>query len=133
MSTPNYPLALALAAAGWSNHETARRLNACASHAGYRGIAVDHTRVGRWIRRGERPRPPIPALLAELLSEHLGQLHTPEELRLTQNRPLRINLEHTEHRSLATAAAAANLRPEEFVRALIRAAVQRPGIEQPDG
>lgn len=60
MNTPNYPLAVAIAAAGWSNGETARRINVRAQRDGHRGVAVDHSRVGRWIRRGEKPRPPVP-------------------------------------------------------------------------
>ncbi|MEU8868987.1 hypothetical protein [Streptomyces umbrinus] len=87
MSTPNYPLAVALASIGWGNGETARRINAHAQQQGHHGIAVDRSRVGRWIRHGEKPRPPVPALLAELLTEHLGKLYTPEALGLAPGRP----------------------------------------------
>ncbi|GAB2990260.1 hypothetical protein GCM10023080_065030 [Streptomyces pseudoechinosporeus] len=55
MSTPNYPLALALASAGWGNGETARRINARAQQEGHRSVAVDRSRVGRWIRHGGGP------------------------------------------------------------------------------
>jgi hypothetical protein len=63
MNTPNYSLALALATAGWTSSETARRINARAKQEGHHSVAVDRSRVGRWIRRGEKPRPPVPELL----------------------------------------------------------------------
>ncbi|MEV5774207.1 hypothetical protein AB0L49_23605 [Streptomyces antimycoticus] len=120
MSTPNYSLAVALAAARWSNHETARRINERAAQHGHRHIAVHHTRVGRWIRLGEKPNPPVPELLAALLTEHLGQLHTPQSLRLLRARHLRIPLEELEHLVLIQRATAANLSVEDYVRGLIR-------------
>jgi hypothetical protein len=123
MSTPNYALALALATAGWSNAATARQINTYATTRGYRGIAVDTARVGRWIRCGQRPRPPVPQLLADLLSEHLGERHTPQSLELIRTRDLRVPLEEAEHCALLRKAAAANLRPEEYALALLRSAL----------
>ncbi|MEU1628197.1 hypothetical protein ABZ746_23275 [Streptomyces sp. NPDC020096] len=123
MSTPNYALALALSAAGWSNAETARQINSYAVHRGYRGVAVDTARVGRWIRCGERPRPPVHQLLADLLSAHLAQPYTPQSLGLVRARDLRIPLEEAEHAALLHRAAAANLPPEEYARALLRSAL----------
>ncbi|MFG2022313.1 hypothetical protein [Streptomyces sp. NPDC048825] len=123
MSTPNYPLALAIATAGWSNHETARLINDRAQQGGYRGVAIDHSRVGRWIRLGEKPRPPVPELLAGLLSERLGQSYTPELLRLAPGRRVRVLLDAAEHEALVAVAAAANVPVEEYVRALLRSAL----------
>ena len=123
MSTPNYALALALSAAGWSNAETARRINDAAIHCGCRGVAVDTSRVGRWIRCGERPRSPVPQLLADLLSAHLEQPYTPHSLGLVRARDLRVPLEESEHAALLRRAAAANLPPEEYARALLRSAL----------
>jgi hypothetical protein len=124
MSTPNYALALALSVVvGWSNAETARQINTYAAHRGHRGVAVDTARVGRWIRCGERPRPPVPHLLADLLSERIGEPRTPQSLHLVRARDLRIPLEEAEHSALLLGARAANLPPEEYARALIRSAL----------
>ncbi|GGL17878.1 hypothetical protein GCM10010094_93430 [Streptomyces flaveus] len=123
MSTPNYPLALALASTSWGNSETARRINARAQREGHRSVAVDRSRVGRWIRQGEKPRPPVPTLLAELLTEHLGQPYTPESLGLAPGRRVRVLLEAAEHEALVAVAAAANVSVEEYVRALLRSAL----------
>ncbi|MGP4051674.1 hypothetical protein [Streptomyces sp. 2A115] len=120
MSTPNYPLALALAWAGWGNSETARRINARAQQEGHRSIAVDRSRVGRWIRHGEKPRPPVPALMAELLTERLGQPYTPESLGLAPGRRVHVLLDPLEHDALMAVAAAANMPVEAYVRALLR-------------
>ncbi|MET7717724.1 hypothetical protein [Streptomyces sp. NPDC005407] len=64
----NPHLALWIAATGLSHGEIARRIAAAAKARGHRQIAPDATRIRRWID-GERPRPPVPALLAEVLSE----------------------------------------------------------------
>ncbi|MGW2287106.1 hypothetical protein [Streptomyces phaeochromogenes] len=120
MSTPNYPLAVALASIGWGNGETARRINAHAQQQGHHGIAVDRSRVGRWIRHGEKPRPPVPALLAELLTEHLGKLYTPSVLGLAPGRRVQLQLDAAEHEALMAVATAANMPVEEYVRSLLR-------------
>ncbi|MET9461956.1 hypothetical protein ABZY05_44195 [Streptomyces canus] len=125
MTTPNYPLALAIATAGWSNHETARLINERAQRDGYRGVAIDHSRVGRWIRFGEKPRPPVPVLLAGLLSERLGQPCTPESLRLAPGRRVHVFLDAAEHEVLVAVATAANVPVEEYVRELLRSALAR--------
>ncbi|MCZ4603333.1 hypothetical protein O3S80_05990 [Streptomyces sp. Lzd4kr] len=124
MREPNYPLALALAQAGWNNSETARRLNRHAAHHGHLGIAVDRSRVSRWIRRGEKPRPPIPRLLAELLTEHLGQPYTPDLLGIGPTRNVLVVLEEQDHQVLARRAAAANLPAHSLAGALLRTALR---------
>ncbi|WP_240512727.1 hypothetical protein [Streptomyces griseoruber] len=53
---------------------------------GHKQIAPDTTRVRRWID-GERPRPPVPALLADVLSQAVGQPLTPGDLGLTATGP----------------------------------------------
>ncbi|MFF1809433.1 Tat pathway signal protein [Streptomyces sp. NPDC058251] len=78
----NPHLALWIAATGLSHGEIARRTTAEAIRRGHRQIAPDATRVRRWID-GERPRPPVPALLAAVLSEAVGQPLTPGDLGLT--------------------------------------------------
>ncbi|MEV5239007.1 Tat pathway signal protein [Streptomyces cinnamoneus] len=78
----NPHLALWVAASGLSHGEIARRIATEAVHRGHRQIAPDTTRVRRWID-GERPRPPVPALLAAVLSEAVGLVLTPGDLGLT--------------------------------------------------
>ncbi|MFF4226553.1 Tat pathway signal protein [Streptomyces abikoensis] len=78
----NPHLALWVAASGLSHGEIARRVAAEAVRRGHRQIAPDATRVRRWID-GERPRPPVPALLAAVLSDAVGQPLTPGGLNLT--------------------------------------------------
>ncbi|MEV0173169.1 Tat pathway signal protein [Streptomyces sp. NPDC050803] len=82
----NPHLALWIAATGLSHGEIARRIAATAKAQGHRQVAPDATRVRRWID-GERPRPPVPALLAEVLSEAAGQPLTLGDLGLTATGP----------------------------------------------
>ncbi|MFJ2111898.1 Tat pathway signal protein [Streptomyces sp. NPDC087850] len=82
----NPHLALWVAASGSSNGEIARRVAAEAVRQGHRQIAPDATRIRRWID-GERPRPPVPALLAAVLSDAVGQPLTPGDLGLTAAGP----------------------------------------------
>ncbi|WP_324797281.1 Tat pathway signal protein [Streptomyces cyaneofuscatus] len=53
---------------------------------GHRQITPDATRVRRWID-GERPRPPVPALIAAVVSEGVGQSLTPGDLGLMATGP----------------------------------------------
>ncbi|MDJ0466083.1 Tat pathway signal protein [Streptomyces sp. H27-C3] len=82
----NAHLELWIAATGLSHGEIARRIAAAAKARGHRQIAPDATRVRRWID-GEKPRPPVPALLAEVLSDMVGQPLTPGDLGLTAAGP----------------------------------------------
>ncbi|WP_046496079.1 hypothetical protein [Streptomyces odonnellii] len=80
--TGNSHLALWIGATGLSQGEIARRIAAEAVRQGHRQIAPDATRVRRWID-GERPRPPVPVLLAAVLSKVVGQPLTPGDLGLS--------------------------------------------------
>ncbi|MFF4716549.1 Tat pathway signal protein [Streptomyces eurythermus] len=82
----NPHLALRIAATGLSHGEIARRIAAEAKAQGHRQVAPDATRVRRWID-GERPRPPVPALLAAVISDAIGQPLTPGDLGLTAAGP----------------------------------------------
>ncbi|MFI2257727.1 Tat pathway signal protein [Streptomyces tubercidicus] len=82
----NPHLALWIAATGLSHCGIARRIAAEAIHRGHRQIAPDATRIRRWID-GERPRPPVPALLAAVISDAVGQPLTPGDLGLTTAGP----------------------------------------------
>ncbi|WP_331739519.1 Tat pathway signal protein (plasmid) [Streptomyces sp. NBC_00015] len=82
----NAHLALWITATGLSHGEIARRIAAEATRQGHRQIAPDATRVRRWID-GERPRPPVPALLAAVLSDAIGQAITAGDLGLAAQGP----------------------------------------------
>ncbi|WP_329266699.1 hypothetical protein [Streptomyces sp. NBC_01451] len=123
LKNPNYTLALALAQAGWNNSETARRINHRAEQTGQRGIAVDRSRVSRWIRHGEKPRHPVPELLATLLTEHLTQPYTPRLLGIAADHSLHISIGETQHHTLQAKAAAANMPAEDYARALLHTAL----------
>ncbi|OEJ61103.1 Tat pathway signal protein [Streptomyces agglomeratus] len=82
----NVQLGLWIAATGLSQGEIARRVASLAQAQGHRQVAPDTTRIRRWID-GERPRPPVPALLAQVLSEAVGQPLTPGDLGLTAAGP----------------------------------------------
>ncbi|RPE39075.1 hypothetical protein EDD90_2031 [Streptomyces sp. Ag109_O5-1] len=125
MRGPNYALALALAEVGWNRSETARRINQRAEEQGHPGVAVDRSRVSRWVRRGECPRPPVPALLADLLTEHLGRVCTPQSLGIARSFGLVVVLNEQEHCALAEHAAAANMPLEHYARALLVGHVAR--------
>lgn len=128
---PNYPLALALAEAGWNNSETARRINRLAQERGVCGVAVDRSRVSRWIRFGEKPRSPVPGLLADLLTTALGRPYTPALLGIGPARTVLVSLEPHEHRALASNAAAANMPVERYVQTLLRSALSGGGSPGP--
>ncbi|PNG23043.1 Tat pathway signal protein [Streptomyces cahuitamycinicus] len=82
----NPDLALWIAATGLSHGEIARLIAAEAKALGHRQIAPDATRIRRWID-GERPRPPVPALLAAVICKAVGQPLTPGDLGLTAAGP----------------------------------------------
>ncbi|MCZ9346255.1 Tat pathway signal protein [Streptomyces sp. TRM76130] len=83
----NPHLALWIAATGLSHGEIARRVAAVSKARGHRQIAPDATRIRRWMD-GEKPRSPVPALLAEVLSDEVGQPLTPGDLGLTAVGPV---------------------------------------------
>lgn len=83
----NAHLSLWTDASGLSHGEIARRIAALGKARGHKQITPDTTRIRRWID-GEKPRPPVPALLAEVLSEAVGQPLTPGDLGLTATGPL---------------------------------------------
>ncbi|GGK00931.1 hypothetical protein GCM10010123_33620 [Pilimelia anulata] len=80
-STPNGALGALIAEAGCSWAGLARRINAAGADEGL-ALRYDYTAVHRWVRKGERPRPPVPALIARVLSERLGRRVTPPDLGL---------------------------------------------------
>lgn len=76
---PNRRLDTLIIEAGFSRKGLARRVVDLAVERGYPAPRYDHTSVRRWLR-GEEPRPPVPALLAEIFSSRLGRPITPADL-----------------------------------------------------
>jgi hypothetical protein len=81
---PNQQLAAVLAEAGASGQSLARRVNALAARVGLR-CTYTHTSVANWTRRGMTPKPPIPQLIAQALSERLTRPVTVGEIGMTQS------------------------------------------------
>jgi hypothetical protein len=78
--------------AGFSHQGLARSLNDLGRARGLTGLRYDHCAVLRWVS-GQRPRDPVPALLAELFSLRLGRPVSPEDLGIpTETTP--IHLDH---------------------------------------
>ncbi|BDT91684.1 hypothetical protein IFM12275_16600 [Nocardia sputorum] len=71
-----------LARSGWSRSELARRVRTLAVDWGEPQIRPDASSVRRWVDDGERPRPPVPAILADLFSAHFGYRVTTYDLGL---------------------------------------------------
>jgi hypothetical protein len=77
--TPNRRLAHYEARSGFSHAELARAVTRRAKAAGEAHICPDGSRVRRWLE-GERPRDPVPRLLAEVFTERLGVPVSPADL-----------------------------------------------------
>lgn len=67
--TPNQALRVLLAEAGWSGADLARAVNALSAAEGT-ALHHDRTTVAHWLA-GSHPRPPVPSLVAEVLSRRL--------------------------------------------------------------
>ncbi|WP_245572412.1 hypothetical protein [Actinokineospora enzanensis] len=65
----------------------ARRINDLGADLGL-ALRYDYTAVHRWVRRGEKPRPPVPELLAQALSEKLGRPVRPGEFGMSDEHSL---------------------------------------------
>jgi hypothetical protein len=78
----NDMLAAMISESGCSFAGLARRVNQLGAMEGH-ALTYDYTAVGRWVKKGEHPRAPVPRLLAGALSELLGRTVTPAELGLT--------------------------------------------------
>jgi len=78
----NLRLRALLDEAGMSNKGLARRVVDLAAVRGIANVRCDHTSVLRWLA-GEQPRPPVPELVAVILSDALGWKVTETELGMT--------------------------------------------------
>jgi hypothetical protein len=88
VAQPNTELGNLIERAGLSWAGLARRINDLA--AGEEGLALryDYTSVHRWVRKGERPRHPVPNLIARVLSERLGSRVVPADFGMINERSL---------------------------------------------
>ncbi|MFD5977480.1 transcriptional regulator [Streptomyces bacillaris] len=85
---PNEALAHWVRASGASYSQVATEVGRVAARHGRQDIQTDSSRVSRWINKGERPRHPVPAYLAEALSGLChGRALTPADLGLTGTGP----------------------------------------------
>ncbi|MBF6298517.1 transcriptional regulator [Nocardia amamiensis] len=82
MDSPNMHLSEWLTRSGWSRGELARRVRALAIEWGEPQIRPDTSSVRRWVDEGEQPRPPVPAILADLFSKRFGYRVTTYDLGL---------------------------------------------------
>ncbi|MFD9942299.1 hypothetical protein ACFWYW_19450 [Nonomuraea sp. NPDC059023] len=104
---PNRLLQRVIAEAGFSHKGLARRLNDLGAARGTPGLKYDHSSVLRWIG-GQRPREPVPCLLAEIFALRLGRPVSAEELGMpAMTTPLDLGQEftHTWQEGVATVTA----------------------------
>ncbi len=78
MAQPNDALDALLTESRMSWAGLVRRINDLGATEGL-ALRYDYTAVNRWVKRGERPRQPVPALIARALSERLGRRVSPSE------------------------------------------------------
>ncbi|MCG5221147.1 hypothetical protein [Streptosporangium sp. KLBMP 9127] len=76
---PNRLLQRLIAESKFSHKCLARRLNDLGSARGLAGLKYDHSSVLRWLG-GQRPRDPVPRLLAEIFALRLGRTVSSEDL-----------------------------------------------------
>ncbi|GLW06285.1 hypothetical protein Misp01_14150 [Microtetraspora sp. NBRC 13810] len=76
---PNRLLQELIAESGFSHKGLARRLNDLGVARGLAGLKYDHSSVLRWIG-GQRPRDPVPGLLAEIFALRLGRPVSSEDV-----------------------------------------------------
>lgn len=72
---------------GLSKTALAKAITTLAIQRGHHQVRPDASRVRRWIEDGERPRNPVPVLLAQVLSERVGYPLTAEDLGLGDPTP----------------------------------------------
>ncbi|MFF5212450.1 hypothetical protein [Streptosporangium sp. NPDC000396] len=104
---PNQSLQRLIAEAGFTYKGLSRRLNDLGATRGLSGLKYDHSSVLRWIG-GQRPKDPVPGLLAEIFALRLGRTVSSEELGLPAvSTPLSLGQEftHTWQEGVATVTA----------------------------
>lgn len=84
--TPNKALQHWFDLSGYSKHGLAQEITRRAYAAGHKHVSPDGSRVRRWLNEGERPRDPVPAILAQIFSERTATPLTPADLGIGANR-----------------------------------------------
>lgn len=87
MTKRNEALAELVVEAGYSEGGLARRVNELGLAEGLR-LTYDYSAVYRWVRKGQRPEPPVPQLIAQALSERLGRQIRPSDFGMTDTASL---------------------------------------------
>ncbi len=80
MEEAGLPLADLLRLAEWSPRQLVTAINSRLSSQGRERLRLDPTAGYSWVRRGFRPRPPIPDVAAAVLTERLGYTVTVAQL-----------------------------------------------------
>src|SRR5579859_5864032 len=80
MTEAEAPLADLLRLAEWGPRQLVVAINARLSSQGRDRLRLDPSAGYSWVRRGFRPRPPIPDVAAAVLTERLGYTVTPAQL-----------------------------------------------------
>lgn len=83
-TTPNRQLHALLSETGFSHKGFARRVNDAGAAYGLPGMSYDHSSVVRWLA-GQQPKPPVPDLIANVFTAHLGRPVTPAALGMRQD------------------------------------------------
>lgn len=102
-----------------SNKGLARRVVDLAKTQGVAHVRCDHTSVLRWLA-GEQPRPPVPELIANVLSDALGRPVTEIELGMTPSDlpadlGLHLSTEWTDTVAISTALWRADVQRRRFL------------------
>lgn len=71
LGRPNCSLRSLMAEASWTGQQLAVEVNKAAAEVGV-AMRVDRTSVSHWLA-GRQPRPPVPGLIAEVLTRELGR------------------------------------------------------------
>jgi hypothetical protein len=87
MNRPNDALAALVLKARVSWAGLARRINDLGAEEGL-ALRYDYTAINRWVKRGEKPRPPVPTLIAQALSERIGHRVSPSDFGMTEDQTL---------------------------------------------
>jgi len=83
----NDALAALIKEAGFSWAGLARRINDLGASEGL-ALRYDYTAVNRWVKKGERPRQPVPTLISRAISERLGRRVSPSDFDMVEGETL---------------------------------------------
>ena len=87
MGKQNDALAALIKEASFSWAGLARRVNDLGANEGL-ALRYDYTAVNRWVKKGERPRQPVPTLISRAISERLGRRVRPSDFNMDDGETL---------------------------------------------